>query len=231
MVGGTIFNHPLLSAAQFTTRNSQSYKYDGGLLQEIPNIDTLKMHPTLLIVHLYGQHVGYEERYPTPFAHFKADDCPTPYGGRSGKEICTHYDNATLYNDFVVDSIFRSLASTEAIGIYLSDHGEEVFDWRDKFERSGDMSPEVAHYQYEIPFMFYMTDLFMQRHSDIVADVKQAVHRPFISSNLCHLLFGLAGIGTPEYKPERDLLSPQFNPKLKRIIRNDVDYDVIMKKN
>lgn len=228
-IGGTIFNRPKLSELQFTSRNTHSYLYDGDLLKELPTIDSLLSAPTLLIVHLYGQHVNYAVRYPAEFASFNDTDCTIQYGGNQGKEICNHYDNATFYNDYVVDSIFKTIAQTDAIAIYLADHGEEVYDWRNKFERTRDMTPEVAHFQYEIPFMFYMTDIFMKNHPEITDAVRSSADRPFISNNLCHMLFSLAGIRTSEYKAELDLLSPGYNSKPKRIINKTTDYDEIIK--
>ena len=64
IVGGTIFNSPRLSDYQFSYRNKENYEYDLDLLQELPPSDTLASFPTLLIVHLMGQHVKFRERYP-----------------------------------------------------------------------------------------------------------------------------------------------------------------------
>lgn len=231
MAGSTIFNQPQLSDLQFTSRNKTSYQYDGELLQELPPIDSLTATPTLLIFHLIGQHVQYRDKFPPSFAHFKPSDEQTPYGGQQGKQIAADYDNATRYNDMVVDSLFRMLAHTDAVAIYLSDHGEEVYDWRDKYERTSEqeLRPEIAHYQYEIPLMFYMTDTFQQEHQDLAQRIWASKDRPFISTDLCHTLFYLAGIGTPEYNERHCILSPQYNTHRKRIIRGDVDYDALMK--
>ena len=40
------------------------------------------------------------------------------------------YDNAVLYNDFVVSSLIKDYAKSDPNGflLYLSDHGEDVFD-------------------------------------------------------------------------------------------------------
>ena len=230
MMGGTIFNQPRLSELQFTTRNTVSYAYDGELLQEIPALDSLTSSPTLLIFHLIGQHVQYRDKFPAEFARFKASDEKTPHGGEQGRQVAADYDNATLYNDYVVDSLFRMLRDIDAVALYLSDHGEEVYDWRDKYERTSEaeLYPEVAHYQYEIPLMFYMSDTFMQQHADVTESIRAGRHRPFISTDLCQVLFHLAGIVTPDYKASRDILSPQYDTHRRRIIRGDVDYDELM---
>ena len=229
-VGGTILNRPRLSNLQFSHRNNRSYYFDHELLSEIPSIDTLTATPTLLIFHVNGQHQDYAEKYPNDFSRFTIEDERTPFGGDKGKQIAAHYDNATYYNDYVVDSLLNIIKDTEAIAIYLSDHGEEVYDWRDQFQRSSEanMPAEVARYQYEIPFMIYMTDLYISRHSDIVKSVQESTNRPFISTDLCHMLFHLAGIRHSDYQERKDLLSPNYDVNRKRIIRYDVDYDSLI---
>lgn len=229
--GATIFNRHELSDLQFTHRNTDIYELDGELLGELPSVDSLTARPTLLIVHLRGQHVSYENRYPKEFSRFTSDDEKTPFGGKAGRQMAAHYDNATLYDDYVVNTVFDRLKATDAIGIFLSDHGEEVYDWRDQYERTNErtMTPEVARYQYEIPLMFYMTDTFRLRHPDVAEAVAAAADRPFISSDLCHLLFYLGGIGFADYQEKRNILSPRYDCSRKRIIDFEVDYDALMK--
>ena len=229
--GGTVFNHHGLSELQFTHRNPDIFDYDGELLRELPPTDSLTAQPTLLIVHLRGQHVKYDNRYPQTYAKFTPNDEKTPFGGETGREIAAHYDNATLYNDAVVNTVFEMLKNTDGIGIFLSDHGEEVYDWRDKYERTNErtITPEIAHYQYEIPLMFYMTDTFKVRHPDVAEAVTTSADRPFISSDLCHLLFYLGGISIPDYQEKRNILSPQYDKTRKRIIGSNTDYDELMR--
>lgn len=229
--GGTIFNHHGLSELQFTHRNPDIFDYDGELLHELPPTDSLTAHPTLLIVHLRGQHVKYDNRYPQAYAKFTPNDEKTPFGGQTGREIAAHYDNATFYNDAVVNTVFEMLKNTDGIGIYLSDHGEEVYDWRDKYERTNErtITPEIARYQYEIPLVFYMSDSFKEHHPDVAEAVKTSADRPFISSDLCHLLFYLGGISIPDYQEKRNILSPQYDKTRKRIIGSSTDYDELMR--
>lgn len=231
--GGAIFNLPKLSELQFTTRNDYTCQYDGDLMKQLPPLDTLTSSPTLLIFHLMGQHVQYNNKFPPEFAHFKSSDERTPYGGEQGKQIAADYDNAVYYNDFVVDSLFRMLEKTEALAIYLSDHGEEAYDWRDKFERTSEseLVPEVAHYQYEIPLMFYMTKGFKENNAELAQQIWACKDRPFISTDLCQILFYLAGVSTPEYRENHNILSPQYDMHRKRIIGFDVDYDELMKRS
>ena len=174
-----------------------------------------------------GQHVKYKSRYPEEFDRFKSDNIRNEYGGTKGKQIIAEYANATLYNDFVVDSIWSIVKGHDAVGIYLSDHGEEVYDWRDFHERTDEkqMSLNVAKYQFEIPFMFFMSDDFIKNHGDLAERIRISHDSPLINSKLKHTLLRLAGISTPEYKPTDDILSDEFDINAPRYIGNHINYD------
>lgn len=229
-IGGTIFNKPELSECLFDWRNENLKQYDGEILEMMPDTSQLFARPTLLIVHLMGQHVNYKSRYPEEFDRFKADDIQNEFGGAKGKQIIAEYANATLYNDFVVDSIWSIAKGHDAVGIYLSDHGEEVYDWRDFHERTDEkqMSPNVAKYQFEIPFMFLMSERFIKNHADLAQTIRESYNKPLINSKLKHTLLRLAGINTPEYKPTDDILSDEFDINAPRYIGNHISYDSLL---
>ena len=201
------------------------------LLQEIPPVDSLTSHPSLVIVHLIGQHMDYREKYPAGFDKFKPEEEKTSFGGETGKVVSSQYDNATYYNDYVVDSLLKKFKDTECISIYLSDHGEEVYDWRAVYGRTSEpeITIEIARNQYEIPFFFYTSDSYSLKHPDIIKEIKDSYNKPLISTDLCHILLYLGGIQTPYYKETLNILSPQYNIERKRIIRGDVNYDELIK--
>ena len=226
-IGGTIFNKPELSECLFDWRNDNLKQYDGELFDLMPDTASLFNTPTLLIVHLMGQHVNYRERYPAGFEHFSADQINNTYGGAKGRQVISEYANATLYNDYVVDSLWSIVKGHDAVGIYMSDHGEEVYDWRDFYERSDEtqMSANMAKYQYETPFMFLMSDTFIQKHGQLAQKIRDSYDKPLINSKTKHTLIGLAGIETPEYKPTHDILSDKYDSSQPRYIGNNVSYD------
>ena len=229
-IGGTIFNKPDLSECLFDWRNEDLKQYDGELFDLMPDTTSLFKKPTLLIVHLMGQHVNYKERYPEEFEHFKANQINNRFGGAKARQVIAEYANATLYNDFVVDSIWSIVKGHDAVGIYMSDHGEEVYDWRDFHERTDEnqMSREVAKYQFETPFMFLMSDKFITNHPEIAERIRKSSGKPFINSRIKHVLLGLGGIETDEYKPGHDILSDRYDTNNVRFIGNHTDYDLLM---
>lgn len=228
-LGGSFFNDSSLSDMLYTWRNDSLVRYDHQLLRLLPEAIVNSPNPRLVIAHVMGQHVGYEYRYPTEFSHFTIEDIPTSLGGDTGREIEAHYANATLYNDFVVNEIWKRFKDQDAVGLYLSDHGEEVYDWRDFHERSNgsNINAEIARYQFEIPMMFLMSDIYRQQHPELVEKIRKSANRPFISSDIPHLLFHLAGIKTPDYVEEHDILSAKYDTTRHRLIGEGIDYDAI----
>ena len=228
--GGTIFNQRDLRRLQFSHMNIEASRYDMELLSQVPPADTLSAQPSLLIFHMIGQHEDFCERYPASFNHFTADSIQNPFTDERGRRIVADYDNATLYNDAVVSELLKRYASQDAVAIYLSDHGEEIYDWRNSCYRTNSdmMTPEIARYQYEIPLLFYVTDCFKSRHPELYNEIQAAQHKPFIATMLPFALFHLAGISHADYKPSLDILSPDYDERRPRMIRDDVDYDELM---
>lgn len=232
-IGGTIFNDSVLSEAQFTWRNMEFREYDADAVQLVPDSLIHSSRPTIYIYHLYGQHIKYSERYPQCFAQFTDNNVSTEHGGSIGRHITAEYANATLYNDYVVDSIWSLFSDREAVGIYLSDHGEEVYDWRSLYGRTDDshINAQVAKYQFEIPFMFLLSDTYKACHREMVDRILEAKDTPYQNSRLPNTLFTLAGIATSEYHASEDILSDEYDPSLPRPIGAHDDYDKIMQTN
>ena len=186
----------------------------------------------LYLLHLYGQHMEYAQRYPKDWKLFSAADIKRPDLSERERAIVADYDNATRYNDEVVARIMAHFRREDALVIYFSDHGEEVYDGDIGIYGRNHMpvpTAQVLRGEYEIPFMMWGSPRFRKRHPEVWARIKAARHRPFSHDDLPHLLMGLAGIATPLYAPQRDLLSPHFRPQ-RRLVKNDVDYDRVMQR-
>ena len=234
-LGGALVNHPDLARLQFTARNTSTFSYDSDLNADLRAFIADSLHgainrPSLFIVHYIGQHVSYADRFPPEYNCFSADSLQPTYGGKQGCRIRAEYANATLFHDHCLAELWQLFADRDAIAVYLSDHGEEVYDWRNFYERSdqNSLNPQIAHYQFEIPFFVLTSDSFRLNHPDIMAEVAQAVHKPFINSDVCHLLFHLAGIRMPDYRPDRDILSLSYDTMRHRFIGDHTDYDELI---
>lgn len=218
----------------FHWQNERYYKYDSELIEKhLDWLCTATKTPKLLTIHLIGQHVGFAERYDHSNARFTTNEYEYRQDLNSYQKECVmHYDNATAYNDQIVHSIIERFKNEEAIIIYLSDHGEEVYDYRDLMGRSHEpiVTPERAKYQFEIPFMIWMSDKYKQNRPDMVARIERSVDRPYMIDDLPHLMLDLAGIECEWFDPTRSIINDKFNAKRKRLLLDSKqDYDEIMK--
>ena len=184
----------------------------------------------LTFFHLFGQHVKAKDRYPQEFECFHASDYPerTELNENQRQEVA-EYDNATRYNDYVVDKIISLFKEQDAIVIYFSDHGDEVNDYRPRIGRSydfADMESKGFHCQFDVPFVIYVTDLFKQNHPDIVQEIEMSTNRRFMTDDLPHLVLYLAGIDCQWYNSQRNLISHDFQNNRQRLVSaNRIDYD------
>ena len=235
-LGGALVNHPDLARLQFTVRNSSLFAYDSGLNADLRQFlsDSLGgtlPRPSLFIVHYIGQHVSYADRFPQDFNRFKADSLSPTYGGAYGCQIRAQYANATLFHDHCLNELWQLFAERDAVMVYLSDHGEECYDYRNFYERSdqNSLTPQMAHYQFEIPFFVVVSDSFRMKHADLMEQIQTAQERPFVNSDICHMLFSLAGIAMPDYRADRDVLSPLYDTARPRYIGDGVDYNTLIR--
>lgn len=193
--------------------------YDEKILPELDAI--LNKHPTkgFFVLHLMGTHSSYGNRYPSEFSKFSdlSMDLPTRMRAR--------YFNAVFYNDYVVSEIFKRFSNEDSIVIYLSDHGEEVYEFRDFIGHTDD---KVSRFMVEIPMIVYVSNLFKQKHSKLYEKMQHALNRPYMSDDVIHMILDLAGIKIEGFDPRRSLINDAFDPLRKRIIGGK-DYDLELK--
>ncbi|OEW68598.1 hypothetical protein AJN61_05605 [Campylobacter sp. BCW_4325] len=186
------------------------------------------------ILHLQGTHMEYAKRYSKVFEKFSIKDlkenCLDNLNGsvklndRQAK-IKSHYLNAIYYNDFVVSEICNYFKDEEAIVFYLSDHGDEVYDFRDFF---GHTETIGSRYMAEIPFMIFTSDKLKQNHPDIINKIKKAQNLPFMSDDFLHAFLDLLGLDVEDLENNRSLFSDNYNKDRIRLFANK-NYDEELK--
>ena len=242
--GGFFLNNPELSKFLFTTRNNSLHRFDEGLLADYDGLvksggivinnardrKSAAKDPNLVIFHLIGQHVNYRTRVPNDRRVFTAADYAEsrPDLSERRRRVLADYDNACLYNDSIVASIIKRFENTNSIVIYMPDHGEECYEPGRNFicrNHSADVDWPLAHYEFEVPFWIYCTHRYAVIHPEIFKAIKDAKDKRFMTDALPHMLVWLAGISAKDYRPEYNLLSPQYNERRPRILKHVADYD------
>lgn len=212
-----------ISSAMFSARNANGYAFDGNLVAAMNPIDS----NSLCIIHLMGQHYGYEDRYPKEFKHFTADDYDKSKYTDRQREFIAHYDNATLYNDYVIDQIIKKHEDKNCILIYFSDHGEEVFECRDYMGHGNAAHSPNIDLQIKVPFMIWASDKYQQNYPDKMERIKRATNFPITTNDIGHFLLDLADIRTEWLDYSRSFISDQYDTTRHRIVLNSIDYDAI----
>lgn len=206
--------HKELKELSYTQINSKNFEYDCEL------IDDFRMHykpsaKDFLIFHLKGQHFLYKNRYPASNARFHADSIRRheSWITKGKRQVIAEYDNATLYNDMVVQKIAMGLAHERSILIYLSDHGEEVYDYRDYQGRECLNDTTVLQWKknvMEVPFIVWFSNKYLQDYPDLAEKMTQFQDTHFSTDNLCHVLFGLAGITSDCYNESKNFINSDY---------------------
>ena len=233
----TYLYHPRMVEACYNVLNDSTFEYDGQLIDYYSRMSSNNYSKQLILFHLLGQHLGCEYRYPKEFSYFTIDSTSFRrelwLTDRMRQEI-VHYDNATRYNDFVLKKIIGHFFNDNCVVVYLSDHGEEVYDYRDNLGRDdwsvGDDPKQTIRWQYMVPFVVWCSDKYKENYPDIVAQLESSTARPAMLDNVCQILFHLSGLKTPYYKDSRNLLSPDYHCP-KRIINGTINGDSIMNSN
>jgi len=228
------FSHPAIEPYLFNERNNSLFKYDEDLIEQYKkDKDAVeKEHKNLTIFHLRGQHFNPATVVPRDFRGFTINDLDRLDLSAEQKQQVVDYDNATLYNDSIVSEIIEMYKEKDAIVIYFADHGEEANDFRPFVGRSFDFAKEGApcvHAQLDVPFLVYVSDIYKEKHPEIISQLEKSINRPFETDDLPHLLVYLAGIDFNYYDSTRNILSNDFNNNRNRIIdKCFLDYDEII---
>lgn len=215
--------------------------YDGVLL---PMLDKdLKQYGNekkmFYILHLMGTHGVYKARFPETFDKFKKNDLINnhlntlaPYPKTSHTllsnyqlQIKLDYINAIYYNDYIVSEIMKRFQNDDAIVIYFSDHGDEVYDFRNRVWHS---DSSISRFMAEVPFMIYMSDSFKQKHKALAQRIIDAQNLPFMNDDFIHAFLDIIGIETQDSILSKSLFNKHYNAIRKRIVANK-DYDKELK--
>lgn len=167
----------------------------------------------LIIIHLIGNHMAYEFRYPKEYISFnhKKDNLISslPFRDEKAKRTIDKYDNSVLFNDFVIYSFIQELKKLEdehTAMVYFSDHGEEMYDYR---EFAGHAYEKVSPTMCEVPFILWMSTSYKSSRQDLIFDTG----RPYSTSDLVYSISDLAGLYYNDYDDSKSLFSPKFTVK------------------
>lgn len=165
-----------------------------------------------IVLHTYGSHFKYRERYPHDIAEFLPDEASeaTPDNRCS---LINAYDNSILYTDRFLHTLITELkeSRTESGLIYASDHGENIFD--DERGLFLHASPRPSIYELHVPMMIWLSDEYRERYPDIHSELLSHSDKQVITSlSVFHTTLHIAGINTRHRIDSLSLASAHYHP-------------------
>ena len=165
-----------------------------------------------IILHTYGSHFNYRDRYPDGFSHFTPDDVPDANLANRDKLI-NAFDNSIRYIDNYLSEAIGVLDSLDCPSslIYAADHGEDIFD--DSRHRFLHASPIPTSYQLHVPLLVWMSGELADLMPDAVNSLKNNSATTVSSTlSMFHTISTLAGLKMPSLDENLSLTSPHLTP-------------------
>ena len=221
----------------------QGNHYDEDLLQKLDEILPLadasssahyRYRKLFVVLHSYGSHFNYQERYPRSFAYFKPDS-RSEAKSENRRDLLNAYDNTIRYTDYILHGIIERLQKWEGIQtktdgvygqpisamLYTSDHGENIFD--DDRHLFLHAAPKASDYELHVPFIIWTSDGFSKQYPDILKALGENRTKQVQSSlSAFHTMLGIGGIQTHYRQDEYSVASDKYHP-LKLLYLDDHD--------
>ncbi len=214
---------------------SQGNHYDEDLLQKLDEILPLadasssahyhyRYRKLFVVLHSYGSHFNYQERYPRSFAYFKPDS-RSEAKPENRRDLLNAYDNTIRYTDYILHGIIERLQKWEGVQtktdgvydqptsamLYTSDHGENIFD--DERSLFLHAAPKASDYELHVPFIIWTSDGFSKQYPDILKALGENRSKQVQSSlSAFHTMLGIGGILTRYRLNEYSVASGKYHP-------------------
>ena len=225
--------------------SAQGSHYDEDLLQKLdeilPKADAsssahyhYRYRKLFVVLHSYGSHFNYQERYPRSFAYFKPDS-RSEAKPENRRDLLNAYDNTIRYTDYILHGIIERLQKWEGVQtktdgvygqptsamLYTSDHGENIFD--DERHLFLHAAPKASDYELHVPFIIWTSEGFSKQYPDILKALGENRSKQVQSSlSAFHTMLGIGGIQTRYRKDEYSVASDKYHP-LKLLYLDDHD--------
>lgn len=195
--------------------------YDGQLVDVmLKALDNDSSDKLLFILHTYGSHFSYHQRYPREVATFLPDD-DVAISLRNAEFIRNAYDNSILYTDQVLNDLIALLEREDACSamFYCADHGEDLFDTAEgRFLHS---SPTTTYHQLHVASLAWFSPKYKSMFSPKAEAAASNAAAPATTYSVFHTMADIASICSPYFNTKASLVSPEFDYSAPRLYLDD----------
>lgn len=211
-------------------RDGHRDAHDGLLVDHL--LDFINRSPAdklFVILHCYGSHFNYRERYEASDRIFVPDNA-SEANADNRPQLINAYDNTIVATDAMLDRLISVVDSIQipAAVFYVSDHGEDIFD--DERGRFLHASPTTTFTQVHVPFLAWFSQPYRELFPNIPTSLEQTKTLNVSSSrSLFPTVLSTAGISSPRIDHHADLTSSSYSEP-QRIYLNDYNEAVTFDK-
>lgn len=185
----------------------------------------------LFVLHTYGSHYSYRQRYPREFAVFLPDDDVAIEKAKVDR-IRNAYDNSIIYTDYVLNEIISTLESYPEICsamLYCADHGEDLFDTDE--ERFLHATPTATYYQLHVASFAWFSDKYRLLFKEKAEAAQYNENVPATTYSVFHTVADMASIASQYIDFEASLVSFDYDYTSERYYLNDHNKAVALNEN
>lgn len=182
-----------------------------------------------IVLHCYGSHFNYRERYPQSEAFFKPEE-NSEAKVANRQQLLNAYDNTIRNTDSFLHSVIAMLRGEKVVSamLYTADHGENIFD--DERRLFLHASPTPSYWELHVPFFVWLSDKYNSlRPSVRTALIDNSRKAVASSASFFHSMLGVAAVETPVYADTLNVASLHFHSAPRRYL-NDHNKAVTLEK-
>ncbi len=192
------------------SRAQNSREYDANVFAPFQEVLADDAPRKFIVIHLLGTHMKYDFRYPPEFARFEDRDGIVAAIPDNRVSAINAYDNAVLYNDYVVTTLLETLKEKDerSLMVYFADHGEDVYDTPPHdFLGRNEEKPTLA--MYAVPLLMWLSPAWQESTGH---DFSNLTQRPYSLAHFIHTWSDLVGISHDHFDPAKSLINPAYAP-------------------
>ena len=193
---------------------------DGAMLEPLREAITADTSDLFVVLHSYGSHFNYRERYPDSFSRFTPDD-DVSISKKNRERMVNAYDNTIVYTDWFLAEVISTLRQTDACSamFYCADHGEDLYD--DRRGRFLHSSPTITYYQAHVACLGWYSDEWRAAYPAKAEAAIANTMAPATTHSVFHTVAQLAPIESKYVKSEVSLVSDGFDCSVERHYLDD----------
>lgn len=166
----------------------------------------------LIVVHTYGSHFNYRERYSDRDRVFLPDDY-SEASLQSRPEMLNAYDNSIIATDRFLNSIICMMERRKGVSamFYTSDHGEDIFEDGKRFLHA---SPAPSENQLHVPLIAWLSDEYVGGYPGACRTLKENFRKHISTSrSFCPTIISVGGIVSEKVNSSDDVAAPDYKEK------------------